>query len=423
MSTEGQEKRDRFFAENPDIAMACDEIRKGVSIADETAALERLASIKQHAVRQTSYYSRLDPNGVFPVVSKADYISHYGVFRAGGGYRLPLHVSRTSGSTGVPFSVEQDFMKRRRTIADLKVFGEMALYPSHERMVQLRSYNGSALDRAVDRRENIWRWDAAHMDDNSISRLWDFIQAWQPKTLFGYTSVLEMIADWVIDKGLESTSPVTSVLVGAETLSDGVGEKITKAFGCPLFDRYSNQEMGIYAQREWGKGGFVFNWSSYYLEILREDSDEAAPIGELGRIVVTDLFNRAFPMIRYDTGDLGVMAVDHGKKVLSDVWGRRVDRVFDADGSPINPHGITNGMWGIAGIRQWQLAQMNYGKYEMRVCADHFASVDEREIRSRLLPVLGQAAQIAFKYTDGVPELRSGKRKHIVNEMPLEIRA
>ena len=67
----------------------------------------------------------------------------------------PIHISSTSGSTGTPFKVEQNQEKRDRVIAELKVFGEYALYKSHEKMIQLRSYGGKALDRSVDDAENI----------------------------------------------------------------------------------------------------------------------------------------------------------------------------------------------------------------------------------------------------------------------------
>lgn len=207
-----------------------------------------------------------------------------------------------------------------------------------------------------------------------------------------------------------------SVLVGAETLSDGAARLITRAFGCPLFDRYSNMEMGIYAQREWGRGGFRINKSSYYIEVLKEGSDQPAPEGEVGRIVVTDLYNRAFPMIRYDTGDLGSMGTDErGERELACVYGRRVDSIYDASGVLINPHGITNGMWGIGGIRQWQFAQVDDAKYEVRVCPEE-SGFDIEEIFGRLLPVLGGRAQISVLSVNGIPVLSSGKRKYIVNE-------
>ena len=52
---------------------------------------------------------------------------------------------------------------------------------------------------------------------------------------------------------------------------------------------------------------FIINNASYHIKFLKLDSDENADIGELSRIVVTDLFNYATPMIRHDTGDLAIV--------------------------------------------------------------------------------------------------------------------
>lgn len=417
MSEEAITKRERFFSENPDIAAMCEQIREENEEAGDGRALEKLERIKRWAVARCPHWAGFDPEDNWPVSTKLDFIEHASSMHADGGYEGPVHMASTSGSTGTPFTVEQDFVKRRRTIADLKVFGEYALYPSHERMLQLRSYNGRELDRGVDMRENIWRWDVTGLDDAGLAAIVDFIVEWRPNTVFGYTSTLESLSRFIAKEGLSGTLPVRSVLVGAETLSDEVGGLVTMAFGCPLFDRYSNMEMGIYAQRAWGSGGgFRLNKSSYYFEVLREEADEPAEEGEVGRIVVTDLYNRAFPMIRYDTGDLGAIGRDaRGERTLACVYGRRIDRVYDSSGSPINPHGITNGMWGVEGVLQWQFAQTGAGRYEIRVLAEG-VPVDELDIVARLRPVLGVEARIEVRLMDGLPVLKSGKRRYIVNE-------
>lgn len=44
------------------------------------------------------------------------------------------------------------------------------------------------------------------------------------------------------------------------------------------------------------------------------NSDEPAEPGELGRLVVTDYYNKTFPMVRYDTGDTGIMRMYQDEK-------------------------------------------------------------------------------------------------------------
>lgn len=56
----------------------------------------------------------------FPIMTKLDFIVNKEALTSDEIFKKPLHMSSTSGSTGVPFSVVQDYDKRMRTIADLK---------------------------------------------------------------------------------------------------------------------------------------------------------------------------------------------------------------------------------------------------------------------------------------------------------------
>ena len=81
---------------------------------------------------------------------------------------------------------------------------------------------------------------------------------------------------------------------------------LEKQFGCPVRAWYSNEENGIMGLQNEKDEGYRIDTETYYYEILKMDSDEPAEPGELGRIVITDLFNYAFPILRYDNGDTAV---------------------------------------------------------------------------------------------------------------------
>lgn len=76
---------------------------------------------------------------------------------------------------------------------------------------------------------------------------------------------------------------------------------------------------------------FYLNEASYFLEVAEIDSDEPAEYGELGRIVITDFFNYAFPLIRYDNGDTCIMQLDEKTKhpYIAQLYGRRLDLVYN----------------------------------------------------------------------------------------------
>lgn len=415
MSIAGYLKRQRYFRENPLVYQQYREIKKINQTKGQAYTMEKLREIKAYAIAHTKFYADFSVNDPFPVMTKRDFIEHSTEISSDEVFADPLHTASTSGSTGTPFAVKQDRMKRSRTIADLKVYGEYANYPSHEKMLQLRAYNGAKLDRTVDRRENIWRYDISHLNDGNMEQFISFVLEWKPRIIFGYVSTMETICDHILRSGHQYHFGCKAVLVGAEMLSAEIADKIQKVFECPVFDRYSNMEMGIYSQREFGKTNFIVNKASYYMEVLKLDADEPAAEHEIGRLVFTDLHNHAFPMIRYDTGDLGAYCVRDGEMEIETVYGRKVDTICDAQGNIMSPHSITNGMWGVQNIAQWQFIQKAQGTYVIKITAT--GDVDEVEVIRRLRAQLGNTAVITVEYVEDIPVLHSQKRKYIVNEM------
>ena len=88
-------------------------------------------------------------------------------------------------------------------------------------------------------------------------------------------------------------------------LFDNTRMSLEQAFHCKCVSRYANEENGFLGQDYTKNNIFIPNRANYYIEILKLDSEESAELNEVGRIVVTDLYNYAMPMIRYDTGDFG----------------------------------------------------------------------------------------------------------------------
>ena len=371
--------------------------------------------IKCYAIENTEFYKNYKVGDTFPVMDKMAFIKNHDAIKSREVFDKPLHVSSTSGSTGTPFKVEQDSEKRSRTIADLKVFGELALYNSHEKMLQLRSYVGKPLDRKIDEAENIWRYDIFGLNEDKIQDLIDFILQYKPVTVFGYVSTLDTICSYILKSGKTYDFGVRSVLVGAEALTDEIAGKIQHVFKCPVFDRYSNMEMGILAQREYGKTFFKINMASYDFECLKLDSDEWAEEGEVGRLVFTDLYNHAFPMIRYDTGDLGTYVKVNGEIFIKEVYGRRMDQLNSVTGNIVNPHDFTRCLKDVEGIIQWQLIQKDKDAYLIRVILSD-DDVCMNKVVNNLKKVLGDGAKIKVEKVHDLPVLNSQKRKSIVNE-------
>lgn len=209
------------------------------------------------------------------------------------------------------------------------------------------------------------------------------------------------------------------MISGSDMLFDETRAVISKVLGkVPVVSRYSNEENGVLGQDEGLSNVFVINEANYIIEIVDADGNPVAD-GALGRIVVTDLYNYAMPMIRYDTGDVGAIQIfdinGRKKRCICQFSGRRVDVVYDAEGNVLSPHTITNYMWVFPEIMQFQLIQKNKGQYTIKLNVKNTFK-RENDVLTALQSVLGSTAQIEIEKVDEIPVLASGKRRYIVNE-------
>ena len=152
---------------------------------------------------------------------------------------------------------------------------------------------------------------------------------------------------------------------------------------------------------------------------MQLDNDLPVQDGSAGRIVVTDLYNFAMPLIRYDTGDIGRMAIKSecgmGAKVLTLVEGRRVDCIFSSSGKALSPYVINNTMWQFREIAQYQFIQKGANSYELRVVMMEGRNANTERWLESLRFYLGEDADIEVIIVNDIPLLASGKRKQVVN--------
>ena len=393
-----------------------EEIKRVLRDKDIAWVKRRVSDIKRHAIEQTKFYKDYKVTDEFPVVNKTILIENHDLCRAKSGYLTPIHISSTSGSTGTPFSVEQDFKKRNRTIADLKVFGELCDYPSHERMVFFRVINAK-LHRTQEQeeRENIFYIDSSDLGDEHLEKMKNVLLEKKPRIVFSYASTLVELAKYIERTGIPQDGfSMKSVLTAGEGISDKDRKLLERVFSSVVYRRYSDMELGILGQDGGNGSSYILNWGSYYFETLKLDSDEPAEQGEAGRIVITDLFNYAFPMIRYDTGDLGVLDNSNPNELpkLKEIYGRVRDCIYATDGRLISPAKVSVMMWGSEEIKQWQFIQETKEKYTLKLNCEK--KINLKEYISKFKELLGEEAEISIQFVSEIPVTSSNKRRAVI---------
>lgn len=240
--------------------------------------------------------------------------------------------------------------------------------------------------------------------------------------ILSYASTLDAFSRYFEKYGMDEAKGcrIYGVVSGSEMLKDDTRAIISKAFNCIVVSRYANEENGFIGQDGIQDNVFLHNRANYYIEILKFDSDSPVEKGEIGRIVITDLFNYSMPMVRYDTGDVGtwqdITVNGVPRKAIGQFGGRRVNMIYDCIGNIISPHAITNYMWKYNNVvNQFQLIQTGIGQYNLRLIAP--GSCDAQQIVNGIRKIVGDEADISVEMCDEIPVLASGKRKYIVNMM------
>lgn len=372
----------------------------------------------------SEYSSKEDINS-FPVINKSTLKSESEKFLSKNFDTRNLYTMATSGSTGTPFVTYQNEDKKRRVNAEVIYYSNKAGYKVGKNLIYLRAIT----DKSKKSPLKLWLQnetliDISNLDDMKITKMLNKIgkSSKNGSMMLAYSSTYDSFKDYFDKIGFDmpNKSNLEGIVGSSEMFYEETRAKMEETFGCKTFSRYANQENGIIGQDEVLNNEFLINEANYIVEIFDMDEDKPLKHGEIGRIVITDLFNKAMPFIRYDTGDIGAIKFINingkQKKVISDFGGRRVDVVYDAKGHRLSPHIVTNNFWGFSEIKQYQFIQKNKKDYAIKLNVDRNFSETEK-LYNLFLKLLGNEANISIEIVKEIPVLSSGKRKYIVNEM------
>ncbi|MFM1879701.1 MAG: Phenylacetate--CoA ligase [Bacteroidota bacterium] len=392
----------------------------------------RLMALLQHAKSTVPFYidqsGNLNNLNSFPVINKKLIMNASQAFQSSSFLNNNNHKVITSGTTGNPFIVFQDGNKKNRNSADTLYFANRAGYRLGEKLFYLRlwdkQYVKSKLSSFAQNMSASYSVD--DLNDVNIERLLkELTSDNNPKHILGYVSAIESILKYIeAKKGNLSIKSIRSIIGVAELMNDFVRQKSKEYFGQNIISRYSNSENGILAQQTEGKLEFEINTASYTIEILEMESDTPVAEGQSGRIIVTDYYNYAMPLIRYDTGDVGSIIFKGSgnarKPVLKYVEGRKMDMFTNTNGEYISSH-IIHHLLQYPGISQFQFIQEKNFHYQIKLkITPTFNLSKEAEIIQIYKEYFGETSVVEVVYVDEIPLLPSGKYKLVINKSSCE---
>jgi phenylacetate-CoA ligase len=318
------------------------ELRKIQSIPEhefETFVETKKQEIVDYHLKNNSSYQNLVGKTTFntwndlPIMTKKDFQKPL-IERLSSGFSLKnVYINKTSGSSGDPFIFAKDKFSHALTWANIMRrflwYGLDFNYSWQARFYGIpMDFIGNRKERFKDFLGNRFRFSIFDLSDVVLER---FLKRFETATfdyINGYTSSIVLFAKFLQQKNivLKNICPTLKVcVVTSEMLFEEDKVLLEKQFGVPIVNEYGASELDLIAFQN-PTGEWQVNSETLFVEIL-DENNAVLPYGKEGRIVITSLFNKAHPFIRYDIGDIGILDTKSTAKkpILQQLIGRTND--------------------------------------------------------------------------------------------------
>jgi phenylacetate-CoA ligase len=318
------------------------EIRKIQSIPEQEFEVfleNKKQEIVDYHLKNNSSYQKIVGKTTFntwndlPIMTKKNFQKPL-VERLSNGFSSKnVYVNKTSGSSGDPFIFAKDKFSHALTWANIiNRFGWHGI--DFNSSYQARFYGiplnfiGNQKERFKDFLGNRFRFSIFDLSDVVLNRFLKKFETEKFDYINGYTSSIVLFAKFLKQKNivLKDICPTLKVcVVTSEMLFEEDKILLEKQFGIPVVNEYGASELDLIAFQN-PDGEWQVNSETLFVEIL-DDDNNVLPYGKEGRIVITSLFNKAHPFIRYDIGDIGILDTKSTAKkpILEKLIGRTND--------------------------------------------------------------------------------------------------
>jgi phenylacetate-CoA ligase len=213
----------------------------------------------------------------------------------------------TGGSTGQPLQTQHDARVPSLAMA-WRMYSWWGVQPWDD-LARVARWGFGRLDSV--KNDLLW-WpsrqiylDAALLSPESMRVFHRRLQATRPALLEGYVGSLLELADFLEESGLRPPL-LRAVATTAAPLTSSARRRLESFFDAPVYDEYRGSEFGWMAGECRVREG-LHTFADVRLVEVVDDDGRPLPAGEVGNLVLTDLTNRVFPLIRYRNGDRGAL--------------------------------------------------------------------------------------------------------------------
>jgi phenylacetate-CoA ligase len=327
----------------------------------------------------------------------------------------------TTGSTGVPTRVCVDIeAKKVRSWAIARAWLINGILPSDPFVLIWR-------DKGIDRREiisfflgnflyipvmNIMNIKSTTLDKEKIFAILSILEKFQPKVIRGYVSALHVLGKfYAMYKSKFSIKP--KVIIGsAEYLPYTVWDELEDIFECKMINLYGGTEASPIAISTTHSRELIVFEDVFHIDLLDFEGNTIKKPGQPGSILVTDLWNRYMPLIRYEIGDIAEWSGNYqlGFRTFKEVKGRKND-IFVLPGGKI----VFADAWyiffrNLDWIRKFKIIQKDIDCIEINLEVEEVKENEIELLKKKICNSFGKDITFEWKITTETISLDRGEK-------------
>jgi phenylacetate-CoA ligase len=329
-------------------------------------------------------------------------------------------IAQTSGTTGayLRFPVTADAVRQQWA-----TWWRYRQWHGIDRGTWCGYFGGRAVVPVGQRRPPFWRYNVAgrqvffssyHLRPDTWRSYVAELRRHRLPWLHGYPSTFALLAAYLLEHRESLGYDVRWITVGSESLLPSQAEAIERAFGVRPRQHYGLREGAANAS-ECPHGRLHVDEDFSFVEFV--------PVahGSGYRIVGTNFTNAAFPLIRYDVGDVAQVSgqtCDCGRpgRIIDRIDGRREDYVLLPDGAVIGC--VSHIIETQTRIREGQIYQPDSRNVVLRIVKGRdYTRHDEASLLREARALLGTDIHIEIDYVERVPRTAAGKLRSVISDI------
>ena len=368
-------------------------------------------------------FSDLSELSAIPILTKDEVRENFDDIKAKNFDDFIPRITQTGGSTGKPFITFKDKFSHSYLWANNFRGWNAAGYELGDRFIQIAT--GSLLPNTTSINNKLYNYfqnsqlvPSYHLSEEKLTEIIRIVNKSNANFIYGYSSTISLLANYCVQHNVNIRKGIKAIFTSSDMLYQNQRDEIEKAFNTKVFDIYGCPEGGVLTFECNNHSGYHINQESAY--ITTENINELG----IGNIISTPLFNYAFPLIKYNTGDVGKIETSdctcgRGMQKISELGGRIRDFVILEDGRYI--HGaffnhleaFYNADW----IKQYQIIQNSLNELTLKfTCSAEPVEEDLKKIKESLRKGLLPNLNINFDFS-GVEYTKGGKFRLIISKV------